>query len=63
MEGKDECSLAARGDAKAWEEEEKQRMMVTSELGSFYGNDDKQRRDFFFFLPQDFCSLNYNKAR
>lgn len=48
MEGKDECSLAARGDAKAWEEEEKQRMMVTSELGSFYGNDDKQRRGFFF---------------
>lgn len=47
MEGKDECSLAARGDAKAWEEEEKQRMMVTSEL-PFYGNDDKQRRGFFF---------------
>lgn len=54
MEGKDECSLAARGDAKAWEEEEKQRMMVTSELGSFYGND-KQRRGFFFSFLRIFA--------
>lgn len=48
MEGKDECSLAARGDAKAWEEEEKQRMMVTSELG-FTGT--TINRGVVFFFP------------